>query len=185
MAGADRFATAAAIAGVLGNPNQVLLATGIAFPDALSGGAAAARVSGAVLLTNGNLQATETGAYLLAHPGDTVTAVGGPAAAADPSAASVVGSDRYATAADVAQKFFSAPAAIGFASGVTFPDALSGGAAIGSFGGPMLLVPACGTLPSPLTTYLASIKAGVTTGTLYGGAFAVGDDVLAALEGAA
>jgi len=182
IAGADRFATAVAIAGVLGDPRTVLLATGLDFPDGLSAGAGAASQAGVVLLTDGSAQASETGAYLTAHPADTVLAVGGPAAAADPAATALVGGDRFATAVTVAGKFFTGPAAIGFASGLDFPDALSGGAGIGAGGGPLLLVPACGALPSSLSTYLRSVHSTVMTGTLFGGTGVVGDDVLAALE---
>jgi len=182
LAGADREATAVAIAGALGDPKTVLEATGFGFPDALSAGAAAARVGGAVLLTNGTSQASETAGYLGAHPGDTTVAIGGPAATADPTATPLVGADRYATAVMVAGHFFLSPIVVGFASGVTFPDALSGGANIGKAGGPMVLVPPCGALPSSVTGYLGQVKASVSSGKLYGGPGAVGDDVLAELE---
>ena len=93
-----------------------------------------------------------------------------------------MGSDRFATAVTVAMKFFSAPTAVGFASGLDFPDALAGGAGIGAAHGPLLLVPACGALPASLGTYLGSVSSTVKTGALYGGTGVVGDDVLAALD---
>jgi len=179
LAGADRFGTAVAIAGALGNPSTVFEATGDGFPDGLSAGAAAAAAGGAVLLTNGSAQATETAAYLAAHPG-THYAIGGPAAAADPSATAVIGSDRYLTATMVASKFFTTPLIAGFASGLAFPDALSGGANIGIHGGPLLLVPQSGALPPALNTYLVNTPS-ITSGLLYGGAVAVGNDVAAEL----
>ena len=178
ISGSNRFGTAVAVAGALGDPATVLEATGFGFPDALSAGAAAANSTGAVLLTNGPAQASETASYLSAHPQDRVTTVGGPAAAADPKGTPVVGPDRYATAVMVAQSFFKSPATFGAASGVAFPDALSGGAA----GGPMVLVPRCGPLPSSVSGYLGSIKATISHGFLFGGAHAVGDDVLSELE---
>jgi len=185
VAGSDRFATAVAIAGALGDPKVILEASGLDFPDALSAGAAASKVAGAVLLTAARSQAPETAAYLDTHTGDTRTAVGGPAAAADPSAFPLIGSDRYATAVMVAQHFFPSPSMLGFASGLAFPDALSGGANIGEQGGPMLLVPACGSLPAALSSYLKSVHLSVTGGSLYGGPLAVGDDVLSQLDEAA
>ena len=176
VAGANRYATAVAIAAVLGNPTTVLLATGLDFPDGLAAGAAAAHAGAAVLLTAGSTMPAETAAYLGAHPGSPV-AVGGPATAADPGALRVVGADRYATAAAVATQFFPGSAAtVGFASGAAFPDALSGGANIGGHGGPLLLVPAAGLLPAPLSSYL-STNPTITTGLLYGGPAAVGADV--------
>ena len=185
VSGSDRFGTAVAIAGVLNNPSVILEATGFAFPDALSAGAAAAKATGAVLLTNGSSQASATATYLSSHPGDTRTAVGGPAAAADPGATPLAGSDRFATAVLVAQHFFTNPGRLGFASGQAFPDALAGGSNVGKAAGPILLVPVCGGLPSSLANYLGSVKGSVSGGALYGGPLAVGDDVLAELEQAA
>jgi hypothetical protein len=183
LSGADRFATAVAVAGALGNPATVLEATGLDFPDGLAAGAAAVQAGAAVLLTNGPIQALETGVYLAAHPG-THYAIGGPAHQADPTATAVVGSDRYASAVDVAATFWAAPKVfIGFASGATFPDALSGGANIGGHGGPLLLVPPTGPLPSSVGSYLGALPATTTTGLLYGGLAAVGDDVNAEIWG--
>jgi putative cell wall-binding protein len=184
LAGQNRAGTAVAVAGALGNPATVLEATGLNFPDALSAGAAAIKAGAAVLLTDGTTQAPETAAYRQAHPGDA-TAIGGPAAGADPGATPIVGSDRYATSAMVAQHFFPAPPVAGFASALAFPDALSGGAPTGKSGGPVVLVPACGAVPSPVSGYLAQVKSGVGSATLFGGTAAVGDDVLAELEQAA
>jgi len=184
IAGSDRFATAVAIAGVMGDPTNILEATGVNFPDALSAGAAAAGEGGAVLLTNGSVQASETAAYLSLHTGDNRTAVGGPAASADPTASPLVGSDRYATSVDVAERFTSNPIRMGFASGVSFPDALSGGSAIGLNKDPMVLVPACGPLPTSVSGYLSTVHSSVVAGSLYGGTLAVGDDVLTELDAA-
>jgi len=188
LAGADRFATAVAIADALGDPSTVFEATGDSFSDGLSAGAAAAATRGVVLLTDGSAQAPETAAYLGAHPGRHY-AIGGPAAEADPQATAVVGPDRYATAVAVASTFFqgdgaspSGPSIVGFASGVEFPDALAGGANIGAQGGPLLLVPQSGPLPSSLATYLAH-GAAIANGLLYGGTQAVGDDVELELQG--
>jgi putative cell wall-binding protein len=180
VAGPDRFATAVAIAGLLGDPPAILEATGLDFPDALSAGAAAAKAGGAVLLTNGAAQAGATATYLGAHAGDRRFAIGGPAASADATATAISGTDRFDTAVRVAQQFYpSGPAILGFASGATFPDALGGGAASH---GPLLLVPACGTLPATLTTYLSGLSGAVTNASLFGGTSAVGDDVLAQLD---
>src|SRR5437868_12504745 len=95
LSGANRFATSVAIADEMGDPTTVFEATGINFPDALSGGPAAVKTGGVILLTNGAAQSDATAAYLAAHPGGTHYALGGPAAAADPSANPLVGDDRY------------------------------------------------------------------------------------------
>ncbi len=169
--GANRFATAVRVADALGDPGTVLLATGVNFPDALSAGVAAAKAGGVVLLTSGTTAPAETSAYLSAHPG-TVYAVGGPAAAADPAATPLVGSDRYATSVAVAGVFFSAPALVGVATGLSFPDALSGGGLLGHSGAPLVLV-SSGGVPSSVGTYLTGVKATVTKAYLFGGASTV------------
>ncbi|MGH9062672.1 MAG: cell wall-binding repeat-containing protein [Acidimicrobiales bacterium] len=176
LAGPDRFATAVAVADALGGPSTVLEATGTDFPDALSAGAAAATVGGAVLLTNGRSQSPATAAYLSAHPGSHY-AVGGPAAAADPPATAVVGATRYDTSVDVARRFFTPAVVAGFASGTSFPDALSGGAHVGRLGGPVVLVPGSGLLPPSVVSWLSSAGSSITGGYVYGGTSAVGSDV--------
>jgi hypothetical protein len=182
LAGVDRFATAATIAGALGNPTTVFEVTGLAFPDGLAAGPAAAKEGGAILLTNGPQQSAATSSYLAAHPGKAY-AIGGPAAAADPHATSIAGADRDATALDVAQEFFTLPVQMAFAVDTAFPDALSGGPWAGA-AGPLLLVPPCGTVPSDVLSYVGSVKAAVGAAALFGGTGAVGDDVLSALDGA-
>jgi putative cell wall-binding protein len=138
-AGADRFATAVAIANALGNPAKVLLVTGRNFPDGLAAGAAAAVGGASILLTDGGTMPAATASYLAAHPSFLKVAVGGPAAQAAPGITSIVGADRYETSAKVASQLFGGVAAAGLASGENFPDALSGGAHIARFAGPLLL----------------------------------------------
>jgi putative cell wall-binding protein len=169
--GADRYGTALAVAAALGNPSTVLLATGVNFPDALAAGPAAAHLGGAVLLTAGTSLPASVQAYLAAHPGK-VYAVGGPAAKADPSATKLVGADRYGTAVAVAAGVFGGPAVAGVASGVVFPDALSGGAYEAHFGGPMLLTDPK-ALPVSTKTYLVGSVGALGTVTVFGGTVAV------------
>ena len=182
LAGADRFATAVAIAHTgLGDPTKVLEATGLNFPDALSAGSAAGAIGAAILLTDDGQQAAPTAAYLDEHRADARWAVGGQAAAADPSATPLVGSDRFVTSAEVATAFFPAPTVVGAALGTAFPDALPGGAHIGALRGPLLLVEPDAPLPPSVQTYLAGAHAAISAGYLYGGLSAVGDDVRTAL----
>ena len=178
LAGTDRFGTALAVAAAMGNPGTVLLATGINFPDALAAGPAAAHVGGVVLLTAGPVLPASVRDYLSAHPG-VVYAVGGPAVAADPSAIALMGADRYATAV-AAAALFSGPTELGVASGVTFADALSGGAFQAHVDGPLLLS-ASAILPSSTTSYLQTVRATVRTSTLFGGPMALAPAVAAAV----
>jgi putative cell wall-binding protein len=177
--GATRFATAVQVADALGDPTTVLLATGTDFPDALSAGVAAAKVGGVVLLTDGTTLPTETSGYLSSHPG-TAYAIGGPAAAADPSATAISGADRYATTEAVAAKFFTTPSTFGVATGLTFPDALAGGALLAHNGAPLLLS-SPSALPTGVTSYITSVKAGATSAYVFGGTNAISTNVETAI----
>lgn len=182
--GANQFATAVAIANALGNPSVVFEATGLGFADALSAVPAAIQAHGAILLTNGSRQAPETAAYLSAHPGTKRYAIGGPlaAAGADPQATAVYGQDQFATSAVVASAFFPTATSVGAATGLDFPDALSGGVFMGAAAhvGPMILVLASAPIPAPVGAYLARSDHTIVN-YLFGGPLAVGDDVETAL----
>jgi putative cell wall-binding protein len=182
IAGADRFATAVAVADALGDPTTVFEATGLNFPDALSGGPAAIKTGGAILLTDGSTQSPATAAYLAAHPGGTHYALGGPAAAADPTATSLAGQDRYETSDAVAFTFFESATKVGAATGLNFPDALAAGPDLAAKGAPLLLVPSAGALPEPISVdLLARTFAGTTSILLFGGTASVSDDVASQL----
>ena len=174
-AGVDRFATAVAVADALGDPSTVLLASGLDFPDALAAGPAATAVHGAVLQSAGSTLPPVTAAYLAAHPG-TSYAIGGPAAAAYPTAQPVLGADRYGTAATVVATFFPAPITVGIATGLNFPDALAGAAQLATTGGPLLLTSTT-VLPAASVNALTAAKASITTTHFYGEIDVVADPV--------
>jgi putative cell wall-binding protein len=175
--GADRFATALTIASAgLGDPSTLFLTTGTNFADALPAGPAAAEKSGAILLTNGTTMPASVQAYIAAHSSASRFAIGGPAAAADPAATPVVGTDRYDTAKRVAATFFTSPADVGLASGLAFPDALGGGTAVAELGGPLLLTDPAVLSPAA-QTYLSTNKAGIGAVWIFGGSSAVGTAV--------
>jgi putative cell wall-binding protein len=178
-AGDDRYGTALAVAHALGDPNTVLLATGTNFPDALTAGPAAAHIDGVVLLTDGSVLPAAVKAYLAAHPG-TVYAVGGPAAAADPLAVPLMGVDRYASAVAVATALFDSPITVGVASGMTYPDALSGGAFEALAGGPILLSTPT-SLPTSTSVYLTGAKDTIITSSVFGGASALSESLQTAV----
>jgi len=182
--GATRFDTATIIADQgLDDPSVIFEVTGLNYPDALAAGAAATQSNAAVLLTDGTSQSAATGLYLDEHAADIRYAIGGPAAAADPSAKAIVGSDRYQTSAAVAAMFFPSPNAIGLATGVDFPDALSGGAHIGRIGGPLLLTDP--NSPSPPTqAYIEASGSTLANVYIYGGVLAVSSAVQAAVSNA-
>lgn len=183
LAGTSRFGTAVAIADAMGDPTTVFEATGLNFPDALSGGPAAIKTGGVILLTNGAAQSTETAAYLTAHPGGTHYALGGPAAKADPSATSLAGDDRFWTSATVAETFFQTAATVGVATGLNFPDALAAGSDLAAKGAPLLLAPGTGALPDAIATELFTRSFGGTSTNviLFGGTASVSDDMASQL----
>ena len=90
-----------------------------------------------------------------------------------------MGADRYATAVAVAA-LFSAPTKLGVASGVSFADALSGGAFLAHIDGPLLLS-APTTLPTSTATYLGTVRLTVLTSTLFGGPTALAPTVATAV----
>ena len=180
--GTTRYSTAVDVADALGDPSTVLLATGENFPDALAAGPAAAKVSGAVLLTAGTAMSGATSAYLTAHA-TTVYAVGGPAAMADPAAHALVGADRYATATTVATTFFSSPTTVGVAAGENFPDALSGGAFLAHLGAPLVLADT-NAVPTNTESYLQSVSGTLTGADLFGGSAVLSASVQTAVGSA-
>ncbi|MGH9045952.1 MAG: cell wall-binding repeat-containing protein, partial [Acidimicrobiales bacterium] len=92
------------------------------------------------------------------------------------------GQDLYDTSAAVASTFFAHATVFGAATGVDFPDALSGGVFMGepASRGPVLLVEPSLPLPPSIASYLAG-DTELAHGYLFGGPLAVGNDVLAAL----
>jgi putative cell wall-binding protein len=157
-AGADRYATSAAIVDANYGPGVavVYIATGLNFPDALAGGAAAAHQGGPLLLTAPDVIPAVVAAELRRLTPGRIVVLGGTASVS----ASVVtalaayttgtvtrvsGTDRYATAALLADTFpTGSPAYV--ATGLNFPDALAATAAAAAQHAAILL-----TDPSNLT----------------------------------
>jgi len=181
LAGDDRFATAVKVAQTLGDPPTVFEVDGTNYPDGLSAGPAAALSHGAVLLTSGSTSPAATAAYLAAHPTDSRYAIGGPAAASDPTAKPLVGADRFATSVVVAEQLFAAPSAVSVAGGDEFPDALAGGPVAGLNGAPIILVPPTGPLPPTVQAYLNRASSSVLSAMLFGGTVAVSTPVAKAI----
>lgn len=181
LAGTTRYATAVKVAGALGTPKAILLATGRDFADALAGGTAAAHLDGVLLLTDGKVMPKATAGYLAQHRTKAAYALGGPAAAAAPKATRVVGTDRYDTAVRVAQRFFKNPAGASVAAGTRFEDALSGGADAAAQGWPLLL-----TMPDRLhaaTAKYVTETRSIAAVDVYGGPKAIHEQVATALGG--
>ncbi len=187
VSGEDRYDTAALLAvdvvapQPLGPPEEVLVASGEGFADALAGGAYGAATGSPLLLTAAGSLPPATAAVLEALDPGSVTVLGGPSVVSPAVEAQldahtagrvtrVQGGDRYETAARVVERFPAGARAATplLASGRSFPDALAGAA----LGAPLLLgEPGC--LPAATTAALAALGAGSVTAL--GGTAALGD----------
>jgi len=184
LSGASRYETAIAIANEIDTtPDLILAATGADFPDALAAGAAAGSydvpgtgTSAVVVLTDNTVLPAATKTYLNARVSADVpvVAIGGQAAAATAgygdNQVALIGSDRFETAEFVAEAFFGGNAYAGIATGTNWPDALAGGALLGTLNGPLLLT--AGTAPAlnDATAWHLSLTApAVSTALIFGG----------------
>lgn len=160
LAGADRYATAAAISREFFAPGVpvAVVATGANFPDGLAAGPAADELGGPVLFVTRDSVPAVTRTELLRLKPQQIVVVGGLDVISSPvrskldgltdgTATRVAGTSRYDTAAALSAHTFPAGADIAYvATGAAFPDALAGGAAAGIQDAPMLL-----TRPTHLT----------------------------------
>jgi hypothetical protein len=173
LAGADRYATSVEIAKRAeqsGGP--IFVANGTQFPDALIAGSASASVSGVTVLTRGGELPAVVETFLRERGSASVVAVGAEATQAVPSARSISGATPSDTSVLVAQAFTPSANAIGFASSEAFPDALSGGAHVGSLGGTLILVPK-NSVPASVLSFVSARKPSTSAVYAYGGVAAL------------
>ncbi len=195
LAGADRFATARAIADTmrqLGAKGPAYLATGDNFPDGLAVSALAAHTDGLVVTTGDDDWQTAVAWIRTDDPtGARTVPVGGYARGiarelgAATVARSLVGADRYETSRRIAQAFgpftteVGTPAYVGLATGENWPDALVGAAAMARQGGPLLLTDGRAPTLTPSTVLsiedLTAIGYPAVHGTVFGGADVLSD----------
>jgi peptidoglycan-N-acetylglucosamine deacetylase len=180
VSGADRFATAAALSS-LAYPSgaaTAYVATGEAFPDALSGGAAAGVQSAPMLLTRSTSLPDSTRTELERLAPDRIMVIGGTTAVSSAVASElagiatverVAGDTRYTTALAVSARVFGPDRpGVMVATGLSWPDALASGPAVRFTRGPVLL--STGTTMPPgswtqLTTNLTPTTVYVLGGT--------------------
>jgi putative cell wall-binding protein len=196
LAGGDRYATAVAVSAatfgqsVLDPTPTVVVTTGLDFPDALAGGAAAGRLGGPVLLVPHDALPAQVADEIRRLGPETILIIGGEAAvsaaveadlaALDAGAVRrIAGADRYATAAAAGE---GAGTTVLVAVGTAFADALAGGAAAGTADAPLLL-----TAPDavPEATSAALRQLAPTRVVVLGGTSVVSDEVLRDLFAAA
>lgn len=170
LAGSDRYVTAARISQRFFAPGVpvAFVVTGQNFPDGLAAGPAGDQLGGPVLFvrTDSLPGATKTELQRL-RPG-RIYVLGGTstisesvrlelAALSTGGAVRIAGADRYATSALVSQRAFPSGASVAYvATGVDWPDALSGGAAAGVQSAPVLLTQPA-NLPSTVRAELTRL----------------------------
>jgi putative cell wall-binding protein len=181
ISGASRYATAAAISAATYSPGveEVLIATGLNFPDALAGAAVAGKLGDPLLLVTSTAIPTATATELTRLKPHRITILGGTgavsssvsgalAAYTDGGIFRVAGSSRYDTAGLIAETWFSPQPTLALvATGLNFPDALAGAALAGRLASPILLV-APTSIPGPASDaldYLAPPEIDVLGGT--------------------
>ena len=170
LAGADRYATAAALSRARfgSGASTVFIATGASFPDALAGSPAAAMADGPILLTARDGLPTATANELARLRPSRIVILGGPGVVTDRVAAQLQahagtverwwGATRFETAAAISRATFSPGVPVAYlATGSTFPDALSGGAIAGRNHSPILLV-GRDSLPTATADELARLR---------------------------
>ena len=195
LAGADRYATAAAIsAGTFPvGVSAAYVAVGTNYPDALAGGPAAGLEDSPLLLVTLSTIPTSTAAELTRLKPATIVVLGSAGVISDgvkaalggyatTGAAGVVrhaGPDRYATAAAISAAVNPTDvSAVYVATGLNYPDALAGGAAAAFEDSPLLLV-SFGSIPATTAAELARLSPGRIV--VLGGPSVVSDSVLNAL----
>ena len=171
QAGPDRYSTAAAVSVAHFKPGApvAFVATGEDFPDALTGGPAAAKLGGPILLTRRDKLPPATVSELRRLKPKRIVVLGGKGvvsasvqsalgAHTSRDATRLAGADRYETGAAISKDTFDPGAPVAYiATGLNFPDALAGGAAGAFDDGPMLLV-AGGIIPKATKDELTRLK---------------------------
>jgi putative cell wall-binding protein len=152
LAGADRYATAAAISAETFAPDVPVayVATGSDFPDALAATAATLGQGPVLPVWRDDIPQVIEAELVRLRPASVVV-VGSPAVVSDAVVSRIAsltgvtptrqsGADRFATAAAVsAARFSPGVPTLYIATGMNFPDALAAGAAGAQVGGPVLL----------------------------------------------
>lgn len=188
ISGADRFATAANVA-TRTYPNgvdQVVIATGAGFPDALAGGPLATKLGAPLLLTQrGELPQATLNALDTLRP-DFAVLLGGTAAIGDAvrdalrdrgiSVSRVSGDDRFGTATAIGRTIVGREDVerVFVATGAGFADALSAAAPAGMLEAPILLT-AKGELSDPARRFITERDVGEVV--IVGGTAAVSNTV--------
>lgn len=190
--GDSRYGTSAAIA-TRAFPNGAdiaYIASGSTFPDSLSAAPAAAFGSGPLLLTAPDQLPDAVRTSLISLAPHRIVIVGGDGAVspavqdqldAIAPTTRIGGADRYETSRNLVASAFTSAAVVYLATGATFPDALTAGAAAGAQHVPVILVPGGAKAVDSQTLALIS-QLGATTVRIAGGTGAVSAGIESSLR---
>lgn len=190
LGGSNRYETSILVAEKIQTisrvTDQAIIANGLTQVDALTMGAAAGRMGVGILLSNGrsidalesHLEAMES-VILLGGENALSAAIESRLTEQDLIVERVSGTNRYATAAAIAETFYKDPAAVIIANGVVPVDALSGAGLSLKYNAPILITPADRLSPDT-ETYIRN--AAPNRAFILGGSMAISDEVRAAIE---
>ncbi|MCL4553768.1 MAG: cell wall-binding repeat-containing protein [Actinobacteria bacterium] len=200
LAGSDRFATAAAVAGSRWptTAETVILASGADWPDAMVGSTLSRRMNAPMLLVGGDAITEETRARIARLRPSRIVVLGGEAAVSPGAVNSAVsatgraagsvtveriaGDDRFSTAAQIATRVgVPADGRVFVVSGANFPDALSVGSYAGALGAPILLADR-GVIPTETLSLLTANNTAIQRIEVIGGTGAIGPEIEAQLR---
>jgi putative cell wall-binding protein len=194
IAGADRYEAAANVSAASFAPGVPVayVASGAVFTDALSGAPVAAKTGGPMLLVRDDEVPSAVKSELARLKPKKIVVLGGPNSV-DYTVEAVLGAytsggverwmgaDRYEASAQISQESFAPGVPVAYvASGLNFPDALSGAPVAGMGNAPMLLTDD-DRLPTPIAEELDRLKPKKIV--VLGGPASVSDEVAARLSG--
>ncbi len=189
LAGDDRCETAVKIAEKFLEDKEgsfpVFMATGENFPDALAVASAAASRGGIILLSSSSSLEVKAAEFLVSYEDDLeeVYVVGGTSALSERvyeqcgAGERIAGNNRWETAVKLAERFFEEPSDVTFASGLDFPDALSGGAHAATLEAPVVLT-GLDNLSEAVMAHLETKNPNLPAVNIYGGSNAIRESVL-------
>ena len=180
LGGANRYETNLEVLGELNVGNKVMVASGLAYPDALS-----ASATGNPIMLVGKSLTAEQKEYVKSLGSKSFYIIGGTSAISNSVASEfkgakrLYGDTRYETGIAIAKEFFKSAKSVYIASGDAFPDGLTGGVLANKEGAPLLLVNENNTTQA--ADYVKS--AGVNKVTAIGGTAAISDKALKSVAG--
>lgn len=180
--GASRYDTSLEIAKYLGANEEIVVATGNNYPDALSVASCAAYYEVPIILTDTNSLPANTAAYIRNTGVKYSYIIGGPGVVGDsvfkalPNCDRIYGSNRYDTNSAVLEYFSFNFATAYVSTGQNFADALAGSSPAGLMHSPIILVN--DDMPQDVIDVINYNKALFRMKVILGGTGVVSDNIL-------